>query len=267
MTIIRAITVATILAAGFAAAAPAAAAIATFANYTTIGGVNLMWKKTGTNALNTGGNLYTISTPSSTTAGAVAVKFNFQNLPYLPALGPLDAGFTFNAIANPGTAAGSLFGIFDVQPLSSGSFSFIYKGPNFVVGQTHYHTNDNLLTATFFTGGAIAGQDNSTSGSVGAATSTGGTTITYTSDFLNFGGTHNKDFAISLSSITPTLGLTTGLALNTFKASSAGLFSTDPVPLTTAIIPEPATWGMLVVGFGLVGINGRRRSRLTSVAA
>ena len=40
-----------------------------------------------------------------------------------------------------------------------------------------------------------------------------------------------------------------------------------PAPLPTAIIPEPATWGLLVVGFGLVGLQGRRRSRSTSVAA
>lgn len=35
--------------------------------------------------------------------------------------------------------------------------------------------------------------------------------------------------------------------------------------LTTASVPEPATWGLMIVGFGLVGASTRRRS--ASVAA
>ena len=32
-------------------------------------------------------------------------------------------------------------------------------------------------------------------------------------------------------------------------------------------VPEPATWGMLLVGFGLVGAAARRSRRVTAVAA
>lgn len=39
----------------------------------------------------------------------------------------------------------------------------------------------------------------------------------------------------------------------------------DTFRVITAAVPEPATWAMLLTGFGLVGLAGRRRSR--SVAA
>ncbi|MFN7399415.1 MAG: PEPxxWA-CTERM sorting domain-containing protein, partial [Sandaracinobacter sp.] len=32
-------------------------------------------------------------------------------------------------------------------------------------------------------------------------------------------------------------------------------------------IPEPATWAMMIVGFGLVGFATRRRERLARVSA
>ncbi|GGD99950.1 hypothetical protein GCM10011529_02650 [Polymorphobacter glacialis] len=35
----------------------------------------------------------------------------------------------------------------------------------------------------------------------------------------------------------------------------------------TAAVPEPATWAMLVVGFGLVGATLRRRNAATTVSA
>jgi hypothetical protein len=45
------------------------------------------------------------------------------------------------------------------------------------------------------------------------------------------------------------------------QASSPG----DTFRVITAAVPEPGTWAMLLTGFGLVGLAGRRRSR--SVAA
>lgn len=38
-------------------------------------------------------------------------------------------------------------------------------------------------------------------------------------------------------------------------------FALDDISLTAVAVPEPATWGLMVAGFGLVGAGMRRRSR------
>ena len=264
MTVIRAFTAAAVLAAGMTVAAPASAVITTFANYSGVGGQNMYWRKNSASS----GSLYTISQPGNNAPGSVSTFFSFlspsptNRLAKLASLGMLNASFTFTATSNtPVDGVRSLS-----EDLLTGSFSFIYKGAaDLVVDHTVYHTNANLLTATF-TGGALSGRLNSTSANVDGSTEAGDGII-YTSDFLSFAPTVEKDFSIALSSVTPGLGRTVGQVFNTFYGTSTGSFSTDPAPLPTAIIPEPATWGLLVVGFGLVGLQGRRRSRSTSVAA
>lgn len=269
MTIIRTLAAVATLAAAFTVATPASAVVTTFANFTGVGGANIYWKQS---ASQTGGSFYSIANPAATTAGAVATKFTFlspsptDRLQALANLGQLNASLTFLAVANSGNPALS-FGGFAIQPLSTGSFSFIYTGAApLVVDHTTYYTGANLLTATFFSGGGISGSLRGSSGALNTSTSAGDTII-YSSDFLNFTPTLDKDFALSLSSITPPLAAAAGKSLRTFFGTSTGSFSTDPAPLPTAIIPEPATWGLLVVGFGLVGLQGRRRSRSASVAA
>lgn len=48
--------------------------------------------------------------------------------------------------------------------------------------------------------------------------------------------------------------------VNTTTIAGGNDFGLDDISLTTAI-PEPATWGLMVTGFGLVGAGLRRRSR------
>lgn len=45
------------------------------------------------------------------------------------------------------------------------------------------------------------------------------------------------------------------LSIDDWKASSPG----DNIRVLTAAVPEPATWGMMILGFGLVGLSARRR--------
>ena len=270
MTVIRSLAAAATLAAAFLVVTPASAVTETFANFTGVGGSNIYWKQS---ASKTGGQLFTIATPGANSPGSVATRFRFESprpgnrMDVLAALGQLSSSFTLNITAASGNPSAA-FGGYVIQPLTGGTFSFIYTGATpLVVDHTTYFTGANLLSATFISGGGIAGSLRGSSGSVNAST-TAGDTITYTSDFLNFNSTVDQDFALSLSSITPPLGRTAGQSLNTFFATATGSFSTDPIPLPTAVIPEPATWGLFVVGFGLVGLQGRRRSRRsTSVAA
>lgn len=267
MTVLSKTAAAIALAIGVAATAtPAAAVVTTFAQYTAIGsGANLRWQNSSGTSNGTGGSLYTTATSTANSPGSRLVSFSFLQ-PQLAAVATnVNAIFTLNASVPNGNKA-DLFGSFLLQDPLAGSFSFISTTAITINNKT-YGAGSNLLTGTF-TNAAIAGQRRGTSGSVGASTS-GGSTITYTSDFLDFSETVSRDFSLALTSIAsplqavPTSGTPTR-ALRTFRALSTGSFSSDPAPIITAV-PEPATWGLMVLGFGMVGFAARRRS--TPVAA
>ncbi len=54
---------------------------------------------------------------------------------------------------------------------------------------------------------------------------------------------------------TPNLGLTVAVLSNPLTATSGSSFT-----LTYTSVPEPASWMMLIIGFGLVGAAARRRA-------
>lgn len=267
MSLNLAVAAATV-AATFAVATPASAVIETFAEFSAIGtGSNVMWKNNGSSTTNgTGGTFYTTSTAGSNVAGARDVSFSFLQAALAPYTTDLVAAFSLSGTvtATPAMA----FGGFLFQEGISGSFSFLTTAP-LIIGSTTYAVGSNLLSGTF-NQTTILGQRLGTAGSASASTNVGAT-ITYTSDFLGFGLTNNRDLALSLTSIAlplqalPTTG-TPNKALRTFKGLATGSFSSDPAPTITATIPEPAVWGLMLVGFGLVGIQ-TRRSRRTTVAA
>lgn len=242
---------------------PASAAVTTFANYSaTTTDSNLYWKKVGVS----GGEIFTTSSANATTVGGSAVNYSFLQ-PSLLALGPLQAVFTLAGYTSQGNPAASAAG-FLIQPVVTGSFSFIYTGlANLVVGGTTYHTGANLLSATFSNAG-IVGASGATSGSLSASTASDEPKpeITYTSDFLNFAGTNNQDFAFSLTSITAALKRAgVGQSLNSFHANSSGAFSTDPAPVVSAV-PEPSVWATMIIGFSLVGLQVRKRKSAATTA-
>ncbi len=60
----------------------------------------------------------------------------------------------------------------------------------------------------------------------------------------------------------------TGLDIITLAysaSSNAALYATNLAGGRVGVVPEPATWGMMVVGFGLIGVSRRRQA--TVVAA
>ena len=234
---------------------PAAAIVTTFAAYNPIGTTaNLYFKNSGPGTTGgTGGSLYTIATGNATTPGSRNVRFSFLQASIAPYVTDVTARFTLLAsvVAHPATLTGTQLS----QESISGSFSFL-STTAITVGSTTYAAGSNLLSA-IFTAGSINGRTGGTSGSFSGSTA-GGSLISYTSDFLDFTPTIDRDFAIGLTSIGSPLARVTGKALRTFRANSTGSFSSDPAPLVNAV-PEPATWAMLGLGFGLVGVSARRR--------
>lgn len=259
------------LAAGtmFVAAAPAQAVITTFAQYQAIGnGANIRWANNGTNGSNgTGGSIFTTSTAAAIVPGSRLVSFSFLQASIAPFVTNVNALFTLNASVSA-TPAMLLSG-FLIQPGIAGSFSFLTTAP-ITINNTLYATGSNLLSATF-SQAAIVGQRAGSSGSFSASSSDPADTIVYTSDFLAFDPASSLDFSLSLTSITSVLQAvpTNGApnrALRSFRALSTGSFSSDPAPIVTAI-PEPAVWGLMIVGFGMVGLQTRRRARNATVTA
>ena len=230
------------------ATAPAQAT--TFADY---GGAdsfnNIQW--TQSDAV-TGGTLSSVSATTDT----APVFFSFLT-PTLLSLAHLQAVFSFTGTAPDASPALSFSG-FLAQPNLAGSFSFTYAGSaDLVVGSHTYHTGANLLSGTFG-GGNILGQSGATSGTTVDATSAGGA-LSFASDFLSFLATGDRSFSLSMTSINDALNAGAGQSLDSFGAVTTGSFEAPISGGGGQGVPEPATWALMLLGFGAVGLTLRRR--------
>lgn len=240
-----------------------AATLVEIASYNQVGsGKTFAWDGSGAN----GGRLFTNKTLAANptpaqfaaaTAQWVNVLFNFN-----------DAGFTgikgqllFNAVAPSGPASQLVAGAAVLQYNLTGDFQFRYTGaaPLTVYGTT-VNTGANLLSGTFTNGWlSVAG----TSGNFADSFDLTGGTVTLTSALIPADKLHDADLAFALSGIGPSaaiIGSNGTRQLRDFRASSSGLFS-------TAAVPEPATWAMLIVGFAGAGAVLRRRRGTLGAAA
>ena len=239
---------------------PAQAAIITFATMTPLTADNLYFKNAAADGKSASASMFSIATPTATTAGSALVGFSFINLnsQLTGAVSNVQALFTFNGnVVN--TPATPFFG-FLIQPGISGSFSLVTTSA-ITVGSTTYASGSNLLSAAF-TGGSFFGPSDANSGSVGGRNANGGT-LNYSSAFLNFAPGAGLDTSFNLSAITPKTSVATGgnYALQSFRSDASGSFSADPSPSITATVPEPATWVMMLAGFGMIGFSLRSRRR------
>ncbi len=253
------------------AASPAAAVLTTFATFSPLGGTNVRFVNSGTSAgRTTDAVYYTTTTPTSSVAGRVDVNFNFINTVLAPFVDNVTASYRLDAVVAKNSPVLTL-GTTYIQPGLSGTFSFLstsaitVTGPGFVT--TTYAAGSNLLSGTF-TGGSLVASRLGTSGAT-FASGTIGTNISFTSDFLSFSALSELDRATSLTAISPASFPAANGALRSFRAVTNGQFSADPKPtaLAATVVPEPATWALLMIGFGMVGAAARSRSRNASVAA
>ncbi len=250
----------------FTAASPANAVITTFASFSPIGqSTNVYWENSNNvNQQGTSATFVSTATANTTAFAPRLVSFSFL----LPLLSTFTTGVTAEFRLNSGvTNTPAQVGFGQIGQVGiGGSFSFRTIAP-LVVGTNTFAAGSNLLTGTFG-GTSLTGARGSTSASFNGSTAVGDT-LTYTSDFLSFANVNDSDFAISLSAVTGVLNAvptntTPTAALRTFRAVASGTFSTDPAPIVTSV-PEPAVWGLMIVGFAMVGLQTRRRVR--SVAA
>ena len=245
-----------------ASALPAAAVVTTFATFSPISSINnVSFVNSGTGAgRTTDANFTTISTGQGTTPGPTVVEFSFLQPEFGNSVRNVLANYSFAEQFGVGTPSiGSP--VFD-QNGGPGSFSFISTSAVTVNGRT-FAAGANLLSGTF-TLARLTGTFGGTAGSNFASTQ-GGSTIVYTSDFLDFRNTIFRDFAMSITSANPVFSPGANGAIGSFRALVGGQFSSEPAPLLTAV-PEPETWAMMILGFSLVGVAARRR-KTTVVSA
>jgi hypothetical protein len=180
----------------------------------------------------TGGNFTTIPNGSS-------VLFLYSNVGGLNAA--LQGGQSAHLFITPTTttASATLNGTTLSQPLNQTVVISIIRdtatNPGIGMG-----TRRNLLTATISTNTStpgITGTDGGNSGTF--SVSTPDHTVVFTSDFLNFATTTQRNMALSFSSIQPGVMQGAGNFLQTLTAAGTGTFATNPVP--TAFGPTAAS--------------------------
>jgi PEP-CTERM motif len=148
------------------------------------------------------------------------------------------------------------------QAFTGGTVSFTNTAA-FVLGSTVYAAGSNILTLSF-SGGELSANVPGTAGNA-LVSIPGDGFSNVSSDFLPpFPPVQLTDFSISLGNVNPGftfspggLGGQANARFQNFVARGSGDF--------TATVPEPGTWLMLLVGFGMVGFAARRRQ--TAVAA
>ena len=254
-----------------AVATPANAVVTEFATFSAKTTYNVYYKNPSSNGHSTSASFYTIATPGATTAGSVPVTFSFIN----------NAGTNGAALDSTITNVNALFTMtgttsgpaqldtfsHTLEEYTSGTFSFVTTSAYTIAG-VHYNAGANLLTGTF-TQSVLSGKQ-STGGLNGDNSSayTPPDTLTFTSDFVTFIPTAALAYSMTLASIYPSPlsdAMAGTYALKTFKADAGGQFTADPAPHVNGV-PEPASWAMMMVGFGLAGASIRRRARVQVAA-
>ncbi len=82
--------------------------------------------------------------------------------------------------------------------------------------------------------------------------------IVYTSDVFDMSQVGEADFSLSFSAISKAFSVKDGYG-DSFQANVVATFA--------AAVPEPASWAMMIAGFGMVGFAARRRRNQHSVNA
>jgi hypothetical protein len=170
-----------------------------------------------------------------------------------------DAHLSINFVSNLGTTAGSgassRVQMFDT--VTNGSITFTRD----TAAAEGNGAKTNLLTVSF----SNAELDASNGDGSFTFKSNADSVITFSSDFLDFTNVVDKDFSFSFSGASPTFSSTLGSSGRSTSFSGSGTFASDPAPLVVGGVPEPASWAMMLGGFGLLGLSLRNRKASQAV--
>ena len=186
------------------------------------------------------------STANVSLSSSSPVSFSFLTVG-LSKFGPLNALLRLNAVETDAARYGSTeFGRF------YGNFAFVYTGPATTVGSGKYKltikTGQTLLSGRFKKA-LLKGKGSE--GEVADSTLSG--SVIFNSPFYTFSKAKLEEFNLSLTAVAPSFTLAAPHRLANFTAVSEGTFATA--------VPEPESWTLMLIGFGVVGAGLRSRRR------
>ena len=211
--------------------------------------------------------IYSTNGASSAFATPI-VNFDFLlpvSAPYRSLLkGTQKAYFSLNAFSTqaPSQMSSGSTMIYN-QKFGPGTISFTRTAPIQLYtknGKLNGPARSNLLTIQFDSANLQTFGTITTFALLG---STPSQNLVYTSDFMAFDNATSYDFSLTMTganpgltmaAVDPTLTNVTGArTFNTTKASVTGGFAANSVP-------EPQSWALMILGFGMVGVSLRRRT-------
>lgn len=190
---------------------------------------------------------------------------------------PLVAASAALAFATPVTAATTLLDVTNLpqQFVTPESFTFTATSSTTTLNFQGYDIPGTLALVNLFfatTGTSLTTANNLLAGQTFTATPSGcsapfntfgtGSTGIYGASDLTFGGTCTGMYDTLSSTVNTVAGLsyTLSFSLTSSAAGSTGLRISEGVLANdTGAVPEPATWAMMLLGFGAIGAALRRR--------
>lgn len=171
----------------------------------------------------------TTSASFSAVGGGSPIFFIYSNIANLDAsLTGIQSAHLF--VTTTTNQSASTVGTNFTQPLNQITTVQIIRDTPTPIGVGH-SARTNLLTAVFSTAGNTPGIVGSIGGSSATlSATTPGHLVSFTSDFLLFGATIERNMAFSFSSVAPTLALGSGNFLQSWTAAASGTFASNPPP-------------------------------------
>jgi hypothetical protein len=231
-----------------ALAAPSMASSVIFADYDTgaSNARNFIFTSTGDDAT------FSTTATASGGAGAANVFFSYLGDPSLSGFFDLPAQLDLHGTVTD--TAASFNGVNYTQTGLNGEFSFVFNGADGTVVNGHTLHNTIGNRTVLFSG-------NFSNAFVSGSTGVGGIEVTvgngghanYFSDFYDLSKFTDFEYTFHLGAVNPAFGATPGNTLNSFRAHVAGEFQ--------GVVPEPATWALMILGFGGAGAMLRSQRR------